>query len=222
MNKKTKLILQYSVIAAAMFTVSIVLINKFFTKSGKTAFKKKLIDVTNQEHEHWGNGTIRERDPSMYQRLKDYWDTVGWSESRWSPPQKEPWSAAFISYVMKKAGAGDDFKYDASHSTYIRQAVKNKKENNSNPFKAYKLNDKEATPKVGDLVCYSRESTIDLYDRTSGYKSHCDIVVSQTPDSIDLIGGNVGHTVKKKTLQLNENGTVKKTGKWFTVIKNAK
>ena len=31
---------------------------------------------------------------------------------------------------MKKAGAGDDFSYNPSHSVYIRDAIKNRKQNN--------------------------------------------------------------------------------------------
>ena len=228
MNKKKKIdIVTWSVIGLAVVSVGVLI----YTKLGKnsknklgnklTNFKKKLIDVTNSEWEYWDYGKTKETASSMYSRLKDYWSNVGWSENRWTPTS-EPWSAAFISYVMKKAGAGNDFVYNASHSKYIRDAIKNRKENNSKPFKAYRLSEQQAAPELGDLVCYSRESKTDLYDRTSGYKSHCDIVVNKTVDSIDVIGGNVGHTVQKKTYQLNSDGTVKKTGKLFAVIKNSK
>ena len=85
---------------------------------------------------------------------------------------------------------------------------------------SYRLNEK--SPEEGDLVCYSRMSQTDLYDKTSSYKSHCDIVVKKTSDTIDVIGGNVNHTVGKKTVELNSDGTVKAGSagkKWFTVIK---
>ena len=87
-------------------------------------------------------------------------------------------------------------------------------------FRAYPLYKEK--PQLGDLVCYSRMSQTDLYDKTSSYKSHCDIVVKKTSDSIDVIGGNVNHTVGKKTVELNSDGTVKAGSagkKWFTVIK---
>lgn len=35
-----------------------------------------------------------------------------------------PWSAAFISYCMQGAGAGDAFPYSAGHSTWIVRAIK--------------------------------------------------------------------------------------------------
>jgi hypothetical protein len=224
-KKKTTDIIIWSTVSLAVLAVGFLAYKKFFKKKKpKSKFKQKLIDVTNAEWKDWDKGQKNERSSSMYQRLKEYWNNINWGEDKWSP-SGTAWSAAFISYVMKKAGAGDDFKYSSSHSKYIRDAVKNRKENNSNPFKAYKLSEKQAVPEVGDLVCYSRESKTDLYDRTSSYKSHCDIVVSKTADTIDVIGGNVNHTVGKKTVPLNLDGTVKKGSvgkKWFTVIKNFK
>ena len=221
-SKKTNDIVLWSTVSVALLALGYLIFKKVVKSSKpKSAFKKKLVNLTNEEWQYWDKGEKKENNSSVYTRLKDYWNSIGWNESGWSPTGTA-WSAAFISHVMKKAGAGEDFKYASSHSKYISDAVKNRKEGNSNPFKAYRLGEKQATPELGDLVCYSRENTTDLYDRDSGYKSHCDIVVRKSSDSIDVIGGNVGHTVKKKSYSLNPDGTVKKSGKLFAVIKNAK
>ena len=37
-----------------------------------------------------------------------------------------PWSAVFVSYVMRTAGAGPAFAYSAAHQTYIRAARQNR------------------------------------------------------------------------------------------------
>ena len=220
MNSKTKNILIWSAISVGVIGISLLIIKLASKKKPKKSkLQKKIIDVANKEWTDWRKGKAKEDDSNMYDRLTTYWDNVGWKSSQWSPTGTA-WSAAFISYVMRKGGAGGLFKYNASHSAYIRDAVKNRKENKKNPFKAYRLNEK--APEEGDLVCYSRETKTDLYDRTSSYKSHCDIVVKKNSVNIEVIGGNVSHTVGKKVVPLNPDGTVKAGSvgkKWFAVIK---
>jgi hypothetical protein len=125
---------------------------------------------------------------------------------------------------MRMAGAGDDFKYAQSHSQYIAEAVKNRKENNSKKFKAYKPNEVEV--KVGDLVCYPRQSGVG-YDSGAGYKSHCDLITSIDGNNAVGIGGNVSDSVSKKNYALKD-GKIDKSkdtkdfGGIFVVIKNEK
>ncbi len=151
----------------------------------------------------------------MYNRLDKYWKSIGWDKSRWTP-SGVAWSSAFISYIMKNANAKSDFKYSSSHSSYIRDAVKNRKNNNKNPFKAYKLNEKKE--EVGDLICYARQDGVS-YDSTSAYKSHCDIVVDIDKEGAKVIGGNIGNSVSKKNVPLTKDGYVQNGGKRFTIIK---
>jgi hypothetical protein len=125
---------------------------------------------------------------------------------------------------MRKAGAGDDFKYSQSHSQYIAQAVKNRKENNSKKFKAYKPN--EVKVQVGDLVCYPRQSGVG-YDSKAGYKSHCDLITSVQGNIAVGIGGNVSDSVTKnnyalKDGKIDKSKDTKSYGGIFTVIKNNK
>jgi hypothetical protein len=125
---------------------------------------------------------------------------------------------------MKIAGAESDFKYSSSHSVYIRDAIKNRKENNSKKFKAYKPN--EVNIQVGDLVCYPRQSGIN-YDTTTAYKSHCDLIISADQNNAVGVGGNVSNSVSKSNYAL-KNGKIDKAkdkqgfGGVFTVIKNLK
>ncbi len=138
-----------------------------------------------------------------------------------------PWSAAFISYIMKASGAGTAFKYSGRHATYIVDAVKNRN-TPKYPFRGYPFN--EQKPEIGDLICAPRGANKGLtYGRilqTGDFQSHCDIVVAKTNRTIEVIGGNVGDTVAKTIVALNANGYINKSPDsafrgWFVVIKNA-
>jgi hypothetical protein len=86
--------------------------------------RQKAVRIANQELARWGNGAIKETDPRTRRVLQDYWKIgagVSYSEDQLGNPafqSDHPWSAAFISWVMKTAGAGNAFKYSASHSVY--------------------------------------------------------------------------------------------------------
>lgn len=210
-------IIYYSIIGVSAILGIVFIADKIKnrSKSNGKDFRKNLVKLAEKEHKDWNFGKTKETSNSMYKRLTDYWNSVGWDTSRWTP-SSQPWSAAFISYVMQKAGAGKNFKSAVGHSDYIRDAVKNRKENNKNPFKAYRLNEKKV--EVGDLVCYSRQNNVG-YDTTTGYKSHCDIVVSSDNNEAQVIGGNVGHSVTKKKVNLKNGYVNDKGSKFFTIIK---
>lgn len=138
-----------------------------------------------------------------------------------------PWSAAFISFIMKASGADTAFKYSGRHATYIVDAVKNRN-TPKYPFRGYPIN--EQKPEIGDLICAPRGANKGLiYDRivqTEDFQSHCDIVVAKTNSNIEVIGGNVGDTVAKTIVALNASGYIDKSPdsafrNWFVVIKNA-
>lgn len=125
-----------------------------------------------------------------------------------------PWSAVFVSSVMKRAGlTTDQFRPAAAHAGYIQAAV------DGYGFKrntyAYLACDPSwIEPRVGDVVCYSRNASpvrsftqvLAGVERASAnrgaysYESHCDIVsqVARAPKHVvHTIGGNVGDTVTK-------------------------
>ncbi|TRU37517.1 MAG: DUF2272 domain-containing protein [Microcystis aeruginosa Ma_MB_F_20061100_S20] len=184
-------------------------------------FKQNLVNIATQEWEFFKKGTRKEREDGFWQRIVTYWKEAlnrNDIDTRFDVGNV-PWSAAFISWIMTKAGAADKFKRDASHSVYIRDSVKKRKDQVINaPFVAFKID--EVTPEIGDLVCAPRQSGV-TYDTTDNYISHCDLVVAKRTNEIDIIGGNVSDSVTQKTLKLDTNGKVKdSTRPWFVVIKN--
>jgi hypothetical protein len=184
-------------------------------------FKQNLVNIATQEWEFFKKGKRKEREDGFWQRIVTYWKEAlnrNDIDTRFDVGNV-PWSAAFISWIMTKAGAADKFKRDASHSVYIRDSVKKRKDQVINaPFVAFKID--EVTPEIGDLVCAPRQSGV-TYDTTDNYISHCDLVVAKRTNEIDIIGGNVSDSVTQKTLKLDTNGKVKDTTRpWFVVIKN--
>jgi hypothetical protein len=193
-------------------------------KKGSSNFKNDLIRLANQEFDKWNKDgkKIKEGSQETIQDLRKYWQEGAGVKQNDKYYISEAWSSAFISYLMKKAGAGDDFKYATSHSQYIAEAVKNRKENNSKKFKAYKPD--EVSVEIGDLVCYPRQSGV-TYDSPSGYKSHCDLIISLTDNNAVGVGGNVSDSVSKKNYAIKDKKIDKSQGKSkdvFVVIKNSK
>jgi hypothetical protein len=116
------------------------------------------------------------------------------------------WSAAFVSWVAKQAGAGTRFRYSTQHSVFIALGIKDYLNKRADAgFWTMRLN--EAKPATGDIICWGREPGID-YDHQAGgnYKGHSDHVVAVETTQIWVIGGNVGNSVTKRPIPLNAAG----------------
>ncbi len=154
-----------------------------------------------------------ERQPGLWQRIGEYWwlgVDYGSKESGWTgktdgqglvfPASADgdyAWSAAFISYVMRIAGAGPRFPYSESHSTYI-DIAKYQRMGATTGWLVVAERPSEYAPKPGDLVCAGRASRQQLtYDDLPAgrFPAHCAIVVAATPGQIQVIGGNVDDAV---------------------------
>ena len=150
-----------------------------------------------------------ERLPGLWERVGEYWwigqdpyeAEVAWTgkhDSDGAPfdyvhDGRFAWSAAFISYVMRIAGAGDRFAYAPNHSTYINAAV-------SGTATALRAQDPALyAPQSGDLICAGRGHARSLrfanLPTTGGFPAHCGIVVGRQPNQISIIGGNVDDAV---------------------------
>ncbi len=124
--------------------------------------------------------------------------------ARW----RDPWSAAFVSWVMCEGGLGDtsQFRRAIAHHTYIDQAIRARDRGSTGAaFVAYDLG--EAAIEPGDLLCRgSRPSYRTIAERRRqmgvGARTHCDIVVKvdESGGRILAIGGNVRGSVSLKLL----------------------
>lgn len=139
------------------------------------------------------------------------------------------WSAAFIDYVMRMAGAGHRFPYSPDHSDYINAAREHAL--GRRPGVAVTAERPEAyAPQPGDLVCQwrgSRPVRFDDLPTRSHFPGHCDIVVAVRAGSIDGIGGNVDNTVGLRHIPVAADGRlvgadgkiVDRDHPWFVVIR---
>jgi hypothetical protein len=126
-----------------------------------------------------------------------------------APRRSDPWSAAFISWVMCEAGLADAdrFQRAIAHHGYIDQAIRASQ--GSAPRAAFVAHDAgNAAIVPGDLLCSARRPvyrTVAERRRQLGVgaRTHCDIVVKVDEPSarIYAIGGNVGRAVSLKLLR---------------------
>lgn len=123
----------------------------------------------------------------------------------------QPWSAAFVSWVMVQAGL-PGFRPSASHIDYVRDAWKRP------ALSAYLPADPLTTPPAtGDLLCHVRlrgqvlgyEGLARVAAGRAGLPMHCDVVVGtdvQGDSTAWLVGGNVLQAVTLRLLPLNRKG----------------
>ena len=185
-----------------------------------------------------------ERAEGLWQRVGDYWWEglpLGTRDAAWTGMHDETgrvfpadqdenyaWSAAFIDYVMRTAGAGSRFPYSPTHSDYINAARRHGM--GAEPNIALSAERPESyAPQRGDLICAWRGKRQIRYDDlpTDRFPGHCDIVVALKPGSLDAIGGNVENSVSLKHVPVtaegrvaNPDGTVLDPDRpWFVVLR---
>lgn len=131
-----------------------------------------------------------------------------WTDNGVATRWRDPWSAAFISWVMCESGIAENSRFDRAinHHTYIDQAIVAR--DGGNAETAYVAYDVGEQPiEAGDLLCAARRPTYDSLDERrgqlgDGIRSHCDIVVKLEPaqSRVLAVGGNVRGSVSLKLL----------------------
>ncbi|WP_433851138.1 DUF2272 domain-containing protein [Stenotrophomonas nitritireducens] len=125
-----------------------------------------------------------------------------------------PWSAAFVSWVMLRAGV-PGFVRSPRHIDYIRAAYRG-----GNAATPYRLVDPaQDKPAPGDLLCFLRDRSTALnHDGlvkalaaggADRWKSHCEVVVAANVGgdrTLYLVGGNVANAVVMRKLALDRSG----------------
>jgi hypothetical protein len=158
---------------------------------------------------------IKERDAP--QRIADYWASV---DKVLSGVDDVPWSAAFISWDIESAGVPRDlFCPDQRHTIYVERIVERAKK----PGAAFVPHEPDAyAPRVGDLICMSREGSGTTLQNLNRGAGHCDIVVDVQPGHVSAIGGNVGDSVSRSVFPLDVGGFLLPLSARpvFTVIEN--
>ena len=186
-----------------------------------------------------------ERYPGLWQRVGEYWwesQDAGSLFAYWTgkhnanghvfPASQDghyAWSAAFISYIMRIAGAGDRFPYSAAHADYIN-AAKSQADAGGGALVVTAERPDRYAPQPGDVICLGRGVSRSLtYDElpTTSFPGHCDFVVAADPGQLTVIGGNVDDAVTEKHIPTTPTGMLADpiTGvvdtryPWFVVLR---
>jgi hypothetical protein len=180
--------------------------------------RNNIVIVALGEWARWNYGNRTEDETEMQSVILQYWkEGVNINQTDISAA----WSAAFVSFVMKKAG-GDllSFPYSSGHSIYSYHTKLNRVNNTPDRFKAYHIS--EIKPMPGDIIVSQRENSGLSYDTLDGtFKSgHGDIITEVSAGSVSAIGGNVGNstsgsrgvTVNKKTVRMDSDGYLNGSG----------
>jgi hypothetical protein len=182
-----------------------------WTAGGAAKLRKQAALLARAQFAYWGGRS--ETSFAIKSRLLEYWMRGG-NRSKSGAEQeiasRSYWSAAFISWLFRVAGAGTSFKYSAAHTVYCAAAKKNRLANRTlNPFWLFRPS--EFAPRVGDLLCNARDGsglTFENVDDGNPRASHCNIVVSVAPGRLEVIGGNLGDTVSLEIVRTDSKGFV--------------
>jgi hypothetical protein len=163
---------------------------------------------------------FRETDPPLARQIEAYWRDLGFP----FPGVATPWSAVFVSWCVKQAGATrQQFQFNPQHSVFVHRAIQNQLAGTGgfwgHPVDAH-------APKLGDIVQNNRSGNQFDFDharRKTSYASHTAIVVEVGQDPagkyLRTIGGNEGDTVGLREVRLDAKGRVKQVGtRYISVI----
>ncbi len=201
------------------------------------------------------DGPIAEEDPAAFSKVLAYWSMVGWQDyilrnkaafisggagglcsgdelagdGRPAIWGCQPWSAAFISFVMRTAGIDrEEFPPSAGHRDYVDALIQNSDAFGARAtFVAHEIEDYAPVP--GDMICADRAGRggriSTLAQRRAelgrGRPMHCDIVLRTAPGEVLAVGGNVAQAVTAVRYRTDAAGRlVRNVRRWFVVFEN--
>lgn len=156
-----------------------------------------------------------------------FMEKAGFRRKRRLSSDPAPTAEAYRSWVASTEKG--EFPFSQRHSDYIRWSIRARRDEVGNAsYWGYRIDEEQALPEVGDLVGYARrgddrltrEEGLAFFNRNGNYQGHTDLVVARRAGEIDVIGGNVGQSVTKKTLALDALGRLADTRHpWFVLMK---
>ena len=187
-------------------------------------FALKLAAVASEQHAKFQ--FTNEADPFLCKEIKKWTTEIGFG---FTSCTTVPWSAVFISWCVKQAGASKtEFKFAMSHSVFVNQAIKNATAG-TGVFQGFDFNAK--APAIGDIIQNNRRgNTFNFaFAKTHAqYESHSVIVVETGRDTQGgfafCIGGNEQDSVRRTVVRLDNNGLIKQRpgNSFIAIIKNLK
>jgi hypothetical protein len=199
----------------------------------ETEVKATILALTRGEWEtfggqriYWEDGVqvikpvgLWEDDRIGSERVAEYWRVLDPESELTGRDCDDPWSAAFISWIMIRSGVDPaQFTRSAAHRDYLRTIIARADEPD---FKLRPRAPAEYAPRPGDLICRGRGRNRDLAEyRDLPYDAelHCDLVLSNAAGKLESIVGNVRQSVSLSEREVDAQG--KLGAPWFVVIEN--
>lgn len=184
-----------------------------------TSFQKRLAALVLDQHEKFS--LLRESQPPLSTQIAQYWTGLGLK----FPGVGTAWSAVFISWCVKTAGAtAKQFRFSPMHSVFVFQAIRNA----AVPGSVFIGRDVgQYSPKLGDILQNNRDPKLKanfaFASTHTSYSSHSAVVFEVGVDSagryLRTIGGNESDSVGMKEVRLDAQGRVKNPqGLYISVI----
>lgn len=174
-----------------------------------TAFTKRLASIAQDQHTKFH--FVNEADPLLCRQIRKWTEDIGFT---FSSCTQVPWSAVFVSWCMKQAGAlSSEFRFAMSHSVFVNQAIKNAT-NGVGVFQGVEIS--AHSPGVGDIIQFNRGGNkfdFAFAKANANYISHSVIVIEVGQDTQGrfafCIGGNESDSVRRSVVRLNAQGFIK-------------
>lgn len=143
-----------------------------------------------------------ETDANVYRRLTTYWENVNYGN--WTP-DGDPWSAAFISYVVQQVDPS--FPGSAAHWVYSESSSEG-----VGGWSLWKTSEGKIRAQEGDILVRRRSG-----GRTN---THGDVVYKIEGNRAILAGGNLRNTAKVASrLYISPDGFYQDTGDYEIILK---
>ena len=189
-----------------------------------SAFATRLASIAQQQHAQFQ--FTNEADPALCKQIRKWTEEIGFS---FESCAGVPWSAVFISWCVKKAGATkSEFKFAMAHSVFVNQAIKNAIKGEG---VFHGLDISTHPPGVGDIIQNNRGgNSFDFaFARThTSYESHSVIVIEVGQDTQGrfafCVGGNENDSIRRTVVRLDSQGliTQREGNPFICVIRNLK
>jgi len=190
-----------------------------------TKFGRSTVVYGGSAAGHTNRSGLSERSEPLASRVGEYWATCGRPE--WNGRSGKPWSGAFVSWTMTKAGVSSrDFPASGRHGSYLADLYDRDRSGRAG-FRLHGPD--EYAPKAGDLVCtgttgasWRNADRATARRRIDQSASHCDIVVDVRGGYVHAVGGNVRNSVSMSLYPVDSRGRlVAVAGRpWLLVAEN--
>jgi hypothetical protein len=188
-----------------------------------TPFATRLARIAIEQHSRFHMED--EGDPLLSAQIERYYDDLGFDFEN----VEVPWSAVFVSWCVKQAGADEDeFRFSKRHSVFVNRAIRNDT-NDTGVFRGVPFN--AHPPGIGDIIQNNRSGNSFNFNHAKNntqYDSHSAIVVEIGHDNLGgfalTIGGNEGDSIRRKVVRLNESNLIKQrpTSSFICLVRDLK